>query len=279
MEKTTVSFPNLNLTFDIPVSFRLPVLDFEIYMYALIITFGIIMAYIFITLEGKRQKIDTEIFSDIILIGLPCAIVGARLYYVIYKWEYYSDNLTEIFNLRGGGLAVYGGVIAGVIAAYIYLKKKKQPILKIFDICSIGLLIGQCIGRWGNFFNQEAFGYNTTLPWGMTSDVVVEYLSQIQKKGVLVSPNLPVHPTFLYESMWSLCGIIILAILIRRKKYDGQIFFSYVFWYGLGRFFIEGLRTDSLYIGSFRVSQLVALISVIIGVAVNIILYKRNKKT
>lgn len=265
MEKTAVSFPNLNLTFNMDrVAFS--VFGFDIYWYALIITFGIIMAYIFITLEGKRQKINTEIFSDIILIGLPCAIVGARLYYVIYKWEYYGENLIDIFNLRNGGLAVYGGVIAGVLAAYIYLKKKKQPVLRLFDICSIGLLIGQCIGRWGNFVNVEAYGYETN------SFFKMEIFSDVYDKVVCV------HPTFLYESAWSFAGIILLYVLLRKKKYDGQVFFSYISWYGLGRFFIEALRTDSLYLGSIRVSQLVAVLSVIAGVVFNIILYKRNKK-
>ena len=257
----TVSFPNLGLEFNISRSFSLFGLD--IYWYAVIIACGIILAYAFCVYEGKRQKINPDIFSDILLVGIPSGIIGARLYYVIFNFSMYKDNLWEIFNLRAGGIAIYGAVIACTVAVYFYLRHKKENILKLFDICVIGLLIGQAIGRWGNFINVEAFGGET--------QSFLKMMIESPKTGELIC----VHPTFLYESLWNLMGVILTAYMIRRKKFDGQIFLLYIIWYGTGRFLIEGLRTDSLMLGVLRISQVVALISAITAL---IIYIKQVKK-
>ena len=219
-----VKFPALNLEFKIRrIAFSL--FNIDIYWYAIIIACGILLAFIYCSKEAKRQGMDNELFIDILLWGIPSGVIGGRLYYVIFKWEYYSKNLGEIFAIRDGGLAIYGAIIFAVLAVYIYTKKNKISTLKVFDIGAIGLLIGQAVGRWGNFFNQEAFGGNTSLLWGMTSEKICAYLEMLKNKGINVDPTLPVHPTFLYESLWNLAGVIIFNYLIKRKKFDGQIFF------------------------------------------------------
>lgn len=254
----TVAFPGLGLEFNISrVAFS--VFGIDIYWYALIIASGIILAYLYCILEGKRQKINTDIFSDILLVGIPSGVIGARLYYVIFNWEHYSGNLLKIFNLREGGIAIYGAVIACVTAVYFYLRYKKENVLKLFDICVIGLLIGQAVGRWGNFFNVEAYGYETQ------SFIRMMITSEATGKSICV------HPTFLYESLWNISGALILMYIIRKKKFDGQIFLLYIVWYGFGRFIIEGLRTDSLMLGSIRISQLVALLTLIGAIVIYIL--------
>lgn len=275
--ENTVKFPFINLEFKINrVAFS--IFNIDIYWYAIIIATGIILAFIYCNKEAKRQGMDKDLFVDILLWGIPSGVIGGRLYYVIFKWDYYSKNLSEIFALRDGGLAIYGAIIFSVIAVYIYLKKHKTNTLKVFDIGAIGLLIGQAVGRWGNFFNQEAFGGNTSLPWGMTSEKIVSYLEKLKAKGIDVDPALPVHPTFLYECLWNVTGIIIFNYLIKRKKFDGQIFFGYIIWYGFGRMLIEGLRTDSLYLGGIRISQLIGGMSVIIGITIYFLLRKKVLK-
>lgn len=272
-----VKFPALNLEFKIRrIAFSL--FNIDIYWYAIIIACGILLAFIYCSKEAKRQGMDNELFIDILLWGIPSGVIGGRLYYVIFKWEYYSKNLGEIFAIRDGGLAIYGAIIFAVLAVYIYTKKNKISTLKVFDIGAIGLLIGQAVGRWGNFFNQEAFGGNTSLLWGMTSEKICAYLEMLKNKGINVDPTLPVHPTFLYESLWNLAGVIIFNYLIKRKKFDGQIFFLYIIWYGFGRMLIEGLRTDSLYFLGFRISQIIGVLSVIFGTVVYILLRKKGVK-
>ena len=272
-----VKFPALNLEFKIRrIAFSL--FNIDIYWYAIIIACGILMAFIYCSKEAKRQGMDKDLFIDILLWGIPSGVIGGRLYYVIFKWEYYSKNLGEIFAIRDGGLAIYGAIIFAVISVYIYTKKNKINTLKVFDIGAIGLLIGQAVGRWGNFFNQEAFGGNTSLLWGMTSEKICAYLEMLKNKGINVDPTLPVHPTFLYESLWNLAGVIIFNYLIKRKKFDGQIFFLYIIWYGFGRMLIEGLRTDSLYFLGFRISQIIGALSVIFGTVLYILLRKKGVK-
>lgn len=272
-----VKFPALNLEFKIRrIAFSL--FNIDIYWYAIIIACGILLAFIYCSKEAKRQGMDNELFIDILLWGIPSGVIGGRLYYVIFKWEYYSKNLGEIFAIRDGGLAIYGAIIFAVLAVYIYTKKNKINTLKVFDIGAIGLLIGQAVGRWGNFFNQEAFGGNTSLLWGMTSEKICAYLEMLKNKGINVDPTLPVHPTFLYESLWNLAGVIIFNYLIKRKKFDGQIFFLYIIWYGFGRMLIEGLRTDSLYFLGFRISQIIGALSVIFGTVLYILLRKKGVK-
>lgn len=270
-----VKFPALNLELKIErVAFSL--FNIDVYWYAICIALGILLAYFYCSKEGKRQGMDNELFIDILLWGIPSGVIGGRLYYVIFKWDYYSKNLSEIFAIRDGGLAIYGAIILAVLSVFIYTKKQNISTLKVFDIGAIGLLIGQAVGRWGNFFNQEAFGGNTNLLWGMTSEKVSSYLELLKNKGIDVDPSLPVHPTFLYESLWNLLGFIFLNYLIKKKKFDGQIFFIYIIWYGFGRMLIESLRTDSLYFFGFRISQIIGALSVVIGMIFYFILRKKG---
>ena len=259
-----ITFPILGLEFNIN-RVAISIFGFDIYWYALIITTGILAGYFYALRQGKKQGIPGDVFSEILLIGIPSAIISARAYYVLSKWDYYSENVTEIFNLRAGGIAIYGAIIGAVIAVLIYCKIKKINTLRIFDIGAVSLLIGQSIGRWGNFVNAEAYGYETDFIFkmGIYSDIAKEFIYY--------------HPTFLYESLWNLLGAIILSVLNKKKKVDGLIFFLYIFWYGLGRFFIEGLRTDSLMAGNFRLSQIVAALSVIIGVGVSVYLLTKGR--
>ncbi len=258
-----VAFPLLGIELNIsPIAFNL--FGKNIYWYGLIITTGIILAIIYCCFLAKKNATDYNSIIDIALYGIPTAIVFARLYYVIFSWDEYKDNITEIFAIWNGGIAIYGAIIGAVLAAYIYCKVNKLNVLNLFDICIMGVIIGQIIGRWGNFVNVEAYGTTTNLPWKM----------MIYVNGALTG----VHPTFLYESLWNLIGFLLLSFMQKRKSFNGQIFFSYLIWYGTGRFFIEGLRTDSLYLYNFRISQLVALITTITGIIFIIYNSKKNKK-
>ena len=252
-------FPGLG--WELPISrVALSIGNLDIYWYGVIIAVGFGLGLWVYLSHNRTCGIHPDEGLDIILWAMVGAIVGARAYYVAFQWDNYKDNLKEIFNLRGGGLAVYGGIIGALIVAFIVCRIKKLPMLPVADAAFPGVMLGQAIGRWGNFFNMEAFGTNTTLPWGMTSDTISAYLSRHQAalaaQGIMVDPTLPVHPTFLYESLWNLIGVAILLLwLFPRRSYDGQITLGYTAWYGLGRFFVEGLRTDSLMWGSVRVSQ------------------------
>ena len=252
-------FPGLG--WEIPISrVAVSIGSLEIYWYGVIIAVGFGLGLWVYLSHNRSCGIHPDEGLDIILWSMLGAIVGARAYYVAFQWDHYKDNLKEIFNLRGGGLAIYGGIIGALIVAFIVCRSKKLPMLPVADAAFPGVMLGQAIGRWGNFFNMEAFGTNTTLPWGMTSDTISNYLSRHQAallaQGVVVDPAMPVHPTFLYESLWNLIGVAVLLLwLFPRRSYDGQITLGYTAWYGLGRFFVEGLRTDSLMWGSVRVSQ------------------------
>lgn len=260
-EMNNISFPKLGISFDInPVAIDLPFLG-GVHWYGVIIAAGIILAVIYCSIVAKREGESVDTITDILLYSLPVAIICARLYYVVFSWENYRDNPMDIFKIWEGGLAIYGGIIGAVIAAGTYLKIKKMNVLKLFDICCLGVIIGQSVGRWGNFVNAEAFGGECSYIWGMS-----------------INGADCVHPTFLYESLWNISGFLILSHLHKKRPYYGFTFFSYVAWYGIGRFFIEGLRSDSLYIGSIRVSQLLALICIILGTVVNFFLFKKNKQ-
>ncbi|MBQ4629645.1 MAG: prolipoprotein diacylglyceryl transferase [Clostridia bacterium] len=259
-----VSFPGLGINLNIDrIAFE--AFGVSLYWYGLIIALGFIVGIIVASAAAKKLGEDSDLVLDIALICGPVGVICARLYYVVFKWENYSGDLGAIFDFRSGGLAIYGGIIGAVIAAVVMSRIKKKSMLKVFDIGAVGLIVGQGIGRWGNFFNQEAFGSNTNLPWGMTSPAVKSYLQQIKAEGVNVNPDVTVHPTFLYESLWCFATLAVLFVIIYKfRKYDGQVFFAYGALYGLGRFWIEGLRTDSLMMGPFRVSQLVAFLFVAI---------------
>lgn len=254
----------LNMTVD-PVAFTLG--GFKIYWYGIIIGIGFALALVFALRNLKRFGINPDGFVDCVIVGLICGIFGARLYYVIFRWgEYYSSHPDEILSIHSGGLAIYGGVIGGLLGGSIVAKLKKLPIPAVLDIAVMGFLIGQGLGRWGNFFNQEAFGTPTDLPWRMVSE-------NTEGTGV--------HPCFLYESIWCLLGFALLYIFSRRfRKYDGQIFLLYLVWYGLERMLVEGLRTDSLYTPflGLRVSQILAAATALTGGILLILLRKRRSK-
>ncbi len=255
-----VSFPALGLSFDLsPVAFKLPFVG-EVRWYGLLIGLGIILAFFYCSRVAKKEGISADILADIIIYSLPVAVICARTYYVIFSWDKYKDNLSDVFKIWEGGLAIYGGLIGAVITSAIYCKIKKINVLKVLDICCLGLLIGQLIGRWGNFMNAEAFG---------------GYCENFLRMSI--NGEAPVHPTFLYESLWNLAGLVILSLLHKKKPFDGYTFFCYIMWYGLGRYFIEGLRADSLYIGNYRVSQIVALVCVFIGIGVLSFLTEKKK--
>lgn len=271
----TISFPGLGLEFDVSrIAFSIGSID--IYWYAVIIATGFLLAMVFLFKNAKRFGVDSDRAIDVIFFAMIFGIIGARAYYVAFQWDMYKDNLMEILNIRGGGLGFYGGIIGGVIGLIIGCKLREQKILPFLDLAGGAVLIGQGIGRWGNFVNSEAFGSNTTLPWGMTSPKIASYIARHSEEvmGAVMDPNIPVHPTFFYESLWCAIGLIVFCFVMKKRKFDGQMFLFYLGWNGGGRMIIEGLRTDSLMIGPFRVSQMLGAAMLIFAVCAFIIAMK-----
>lgn len=260
-----VSFPGLGLEFDIsPVA--VSVGSFTVYWYGIIIAVGFMLAVIYAMRNVKRYNIDEDKLLNCIIIGLITAVIGARLYYVLFSWDNFKSDPIKILYIHQGGLAIYGGLIGALIGGLTVAKIQKMKIPPVLDLAALGFLIGQGIGRWGNFTNQEAFGCQTDVPWRMVSEA---------------TGNVGVHPCFLYESIWCLLGFVLLHFYSRKfKKYDGQIFLMYLVWYGLERTIVEGLRTDSLYLpfAPIRVSQLLSLLLVLTGLALLSVNYFRNRK-
>lgn len=243
--------------------------------YGAIIAFGFLLAVLFGGRIAYKWKINLDKMIDVLLFGTIGGILGARLYYVFFRWDYYSIHPSEIFKIWEGGLAIYGGIIGGILCAFIVCKIEKINFLNLLDMASMSLLIGQGIGRWGNYANQEAFGDITYKNWGMMSDTVADYIANNAAyyhlenvdnvKQYIADNDLYVHPTFFYESVWCLLGFLVLFIILKKcRKFSGQLFLTYGVWYGLERAIVEGLRSDSLYIGSsnLRVSQLLSIILV-----------------
>jgi phosphatidylglycerol:prolipoprotein diacylglycerol transferase len=258
-----IEFPGLGLEFDINrTALSLPG-GIRIYWYGIIIGLGMVLAALIVYHEMKKSGRKADLLFDFLIVTIPLSIIGARIYYVIFSWDSYRENLKEIFAIWNGGLAIYGGVITGAICTIVFTRLKKLPALWFFDLASIGCILAQSIGRWGNFVNAEAYGGECNLPWRM----------------VIGNSSVGVHPTFFYESVWNLVGFLISYLLIYKRKHeDGECISFYMIWYGLGRFFIEALRSDSLYIGSLKVSQIVALLSVIFGAALLIFVKNKAKK-
>jgi phosphatidylglycerol---prolipoprotein diacylglyceryl transferase len=256
----TIEFPNLwGLHFQLS-SVAFSIKGIEIKWYGIIIALGFLTAVLLAMRDSEKFGINSEDVIDVVLFGAPAAIVGARLFYVLFRWNDYKDNIKEIFFIRNGGLAIYGGLIGALIAAYLVTKYKKINVLNLFDLSMPFFALAQAIGRWGNFFNQEAFGTNTSLPWGMTGTGIRSTLNQLKDQGVNIDPNLPVHPTFLYESLWNIGVFAFLIWFRKKKKLGGEVFFLYMILYGIGRAWIEPLRTDSLMLGNFRISMVLALL-------------------
>ena len=240
-----------------PVAFT--IFGIEIMWYGILITTGIVLGTILAIRESRRIGFNEETLIDLLIFAIPSAIIGARAYYVIFSWNLYKDNLSEIINIRGGGLAIHGAIIGAVLAALIFCKVKKASFWTIADIAAPSLILGQAIGRWGNFVNQEAHGGPTDLPW-----------------GIMVNGE-KVHPTFLYESLWNF-GVFLFLVWYRKRKatFKGEVFLLYLTLYSVARFFIEGLRTDSLMLGNFRVAQLIS--ALIIAITVSVIIIKRRRE-
>lgn len=260
-----VQFPGLGLELTVNrVAFSIG--NFDVYWYGIIIAAGMLLAMWYAFRHAPDFGIDGDRLVDVVFVGVVAGVICARAYYVIFA-PFRYESFWQMIDIRQGGLAIYGGIIGAFVFGGLMAKLRKVPILPLFDLVGICFLIGQGIGRWANFINQEAFGTNTTLPWGMYSEGTQSYLASVQAtlaaEGVTVDPTQPVHPTFLYESLWCLAGFVLLALLTRHRKFNGQLFLSYIIWYGIGRYWIEGLRTDALMVtDSLRTSQLVALISV-----------------
>ena len=278
---TTLFFPGLGLSFELN-RVAVTVFGLSIYWYGIIIGLAFLAATMCYVRRATLFGLDPDRMIDATLVVAMCGVIGARLYYVAFRWGDYAHNLTSIFNLRGGGLAIYGGVIFGILSAWVFCKLRGIKFLPMLDLLASGMLIAQAIGRWGNFVNIEAFGTNTTAPWGMRSPVITSYLTAHQQRlaeaGMIVDPYMPVHPTFLYEFLWNIIGFILISKYIKRRKFDGEIFLLYIGWYGLGRAVIEGLRTDSLMLGGFRISQVLAALCVVASLAALGIIYSRIKR-
>lgn len=246
--------------------------NIKIYWYSIMILLGVILGYILIVKESKKYNISKEKISDMIFYTMIIGILGARIYYVIFNLKYYLSNPSDIIKVWEGGLAIHGGIIAGSLYIIYYTKKNQINTLKIFDICAPGLLIGQAIGRWGNFFNGEAHGPITTL-----KHLKDMHIPNFIINGMKINGNYYV-PTFLYESIWCILGLI-LILIIRRLKIikNGQITSFYLIWYGIGRFLIETLRTDSLMLNTLKQAQIISIIMIIIGAILFIISVKQEK--
>ncbi len=259
-----ITFPNLGIELN-PSRVAFSLFGKDIYWYGIIIALGFALAVIYAMRRVDEFGLVQDNILDFIFVAVPSAVICARLYYCIFEWESYKDNPISILYIWEGGIAIYGAVIGSIIAAILFCKIKKVPLLPLMDIGALGLLIGQMIGRWGNFINREAHGAVTDsfLKMGLVTGGEVVYY----------------HPTFLYESLWNLVGFVLLHFVSKKRKFDGQVFLGYVIWYGLGRAWIEGLRTDSLYLfgTGIRVSQLLAAVSAVAAIAVMVYILKVKK--
>ncbi|NLY67493.1 MAG: prolipoprotein diacylglyceryl transferase [Tissierellia bacterium] len=238
-----------------PVAFE--IFGIEVMWYGVLISIGVFIGIILALRETKRVGVKEDDFIDLLIFAIPSAIIGARLYYVIFNWDYYGKNLDQILNFRGGGLAIHGAIIAAIIVAILFTRKRKLDFWQMADIAAPSLILGQAIGRWGNYINQEAYGVPTDLPWGIIID------------------GVKVHPTFLYESIGNFIIFFILLWYRKKTKVTGEVFLIYLILYSSVRFFVEGLRIDSLMLGPVRVAQLVSISAIIISFY---LLHKRRKK-
>ena len=260
-----IRFPHLGIVLE-HVGKSIDVFGFSIAYYGIIIAAGMLAAMLICTSLAKKAGLDEDSFFNTVILGIVLSVLGARIYYVFFSWDQYKDNLLDIFNIREGGLAIYGGVITAVLVMWIYSRRKKISLGLLGDIGSIGIILGQIVGRWGNFFNREVFGTYTDSLFAMqlpvkavrASDLTQEILDHTALiNGV---EFIQVHPTFLYESIWNLGVLLVMALVYRKQRFNGQVFLIYLGGYGLGRFWIEGIRTDQLLIPgtTWPVSQVLA---------------------
>lgn len=280
---TSISFPNLGIYLE-NVGKSIELFGLEIAFYGIIIGCGVMAGIVMAAMEAKRTGQNPDTYYDLALYAVVLSVIGARIYYVIFSWDQYKHDLLSIFNIRQGGLAIYGGVIAAVITVFVYGRVKKISFAKLADTAVLGLILGQIIGRWGNFFNREAFGEYTNNLFAMrlpldavrSSDVtelMMEHVEMLEGTAYI-----QVHPTFLYESLWNLGVLLFMLWWRKHKKFEGEVFLLYLFGYGVGRFWIEGLRTDQLLIPGvgLPVSQVLAAVLVVVS-AVTILILRRKK--
>ena len=278
-----INFPHLNIYLE-HVGNSFTIFGISIAYYGVIIAIGMLAVILMATYEAKRTGQNPEDYFDLAIVAIIFSIIGARAYYVIFSWDKYKDNLLNIFRLRQGGLAIYGGVIAAIITTLVFAKIKNLSFPKLADTAGLGLILGQIIGRWGNFFNREAFGGYTDGLLAMqipvdavrdSSDITAEMLEHIVEVGEI--SYIQVHPTFLYESLWNLAVLGILLIVRHHKKFEGEVFLLYLIGYGIGRFWIEALRTDQLLIPSTTIAVSQVLAAVLVVVSAVILLVSRRK--
>ena len=277
-----INFPNLGIYLD-HVGKNISIFGFSIAYYGIVIVTGMMIAIWIAQREAKRTGQNPEQYLDLAMIGIAAGILGARIYYVIFAWDYYKDDLLSIFNIRQGGLAIYGGIIGACIAVVIYSRKKKQNFSLLMDTASMSIVVGQIMGRWGNFFNREAFGDYTNNLFAMQLPVSAVRANEITQKmwDHVVTVNgveyIQVHPTFLYESLWNVGVLLFLFWFRKRKKFDGEVFLMYLIGYRLGRIWIEGLRTDQLLLPvvGLPVSQLLSG-CLVVGCTI-LVVWKRKK--
>lgn len=277
-----INFPNLGIYLD-HVGKNISIFGFSIAYYGIVIVTGMMIAIWIAQREAKRTGQNPEQYLDLAMIGIAAGILGARIYYVIFAWDYYKDDLLSIFNIRQGGLAIYGGIIGACIAVVIYSRKKKQNFSLLMDTASMSIVLGQIMGRWGNFFNREAFGDYTNNLFAMQLPVSAVRANEITQKmwDHVVTVNgveyIQVHPTFLYESLWNVGVLLFLFWFRKRKKFNGEVFLMYLIGYGLGRIWIEGLRTDQLLLPvvGLPVSQLLSG-CLVVGCTI-LVVWKRKK--
>lgn len=277
---TGIHFPNLGIHLK-EVGKTFEIFGFEIAFYGVVVVLGMLVGLLVMNAEGKRMKQNAEVYWDIGMVGILFGVIGARIFYVIFEWETYQDDLLSIFNTRKGGLAIYGGIIGAAVAVYVFTRIKKLSFSMLLDCITPGLLLGQVIGRWGNFFNREVFGGYTNNLLAMQLPVSAvrqdEITRQMWDHIALIDgvEYIQVHPTFLYEGMWNLGAFLFLWFYRKHKKFSGEIFMLYLVLYGIGRFWIEGVRTDQLLIPGIQipVSQVISVVGIVVGVVV--ILKKR----
>ncbi|MCH5259676.1 MAG: prolipoprotein diacylglyceryl transferase [Lachnospiraceae bacterium] len=286
-----IAFPNLGFYLNnVPDGFN--IFGFRIALYGVIIGIGVMCGVLMAAYVARRENMDPDLVWDFAIYAIIFSIMGARVYYVIFEWDMYKDNPVSIFNLRNGGLAIYGAVIAAFLTLFIYTRVKKQSFLQLVDVCVPGLVLGQAIGRWGNFTNREVFGGYTDnllamrLPYDFS--VIRERDITADIKAHIITVNgmdyIQVHPTFLYECLWNLALLCLMLVYQKHKKFRGEIWLLYLGGYGLGRFWIEGIRTDQLYLTgtTIPVSQLLAIICVVVAVAADVVvrirIYNRQRE-
>lgn len=286
MNVTDISFPHLGIYLNnVPKSFS--IFGFQIALYGMIIGIGVLCGVLMASYIAKKENLDSEVIWDFAIYAIIFSIIGARIYYVVFQWDMYKDNLLNIFNLRNGGLAIYGAVIAAFATLWVYCKVKKHSFLQIADICVPGLVLGQVIGRWGNFTNREVFGEYTDnlLAMRLPVDAVRSIdISENVAQHIAEGTNyIQVHPTFLYESLWNLILLVIMLLYRQHKQFRGEMWLLYLGGYGLGRAWIEGIRTDTLFIPhtTIAVSQVLAIVLFVVALAADILIraYMRRTKS